>query len=51
MVEDLVTISPLSDVERKKVEESSYSLDPQEPVEIVEKSLGEPPAKRIYTWC
>ena len=43
--------SPLSDVERENLEDSSYSIAPKEQLELVERSLKEPLDKRIYPWC
>ena len=43
--------SPHLNVEREKPEESLYLPDPEEPVELVEIYLDEPPTKRRSVWC
>ena len=50
MREDPDSCSPHSNVEREKTDESSYFLAPKELVELVERSLDEPPTKRRYAW-
>ena len=47
-MEDPGSSSPLLDVEREKLEESLNSLDLEESVELVERSLDETPAKRRF---
>jgi len=42
--------SPHSDGERKNLEESSNFLTPEDPIELVERSLNEPPSKQIFAW-
>ena len=49
-MEDLDYDSPCSYVEREKLEESLDSLAPEEPIELVERSLNEPHTKRIYAF-
>jgi len=42
--------SPHSDGERKNPEESSNLPAPEEPIELVERSLNEPLSKQIFAW-
>ena len=42
--------SPHSDGERKNLEESSNFLALEDPIELVERSLNEPPSKQIFAW-
>ena len=51
MMEDPYYGSPHSYVKRDNREESIDLLAHEELVELVERSLDEPPAKRIFMWC
>ena len=51
MMENLYFGSPHPDIERENPEESLDSLSPEEPVELFQKSLDEPPAKRRSSCC
>ena len=51
MMEDQVSSSPHLDVERENPEESLDLLDLEDPLELVERSLDEPPAKMRSSWC
>ena len=42
--------SPHSDSERKNPKESSNFLALEDPIELVERSLNEPPSKQIFAW-
>lgn len=42
--------SPHSDGERKNPGEFSNFLSPEDPIELVERSLNEPPSKQIFAW-
>ena len=51
MMEDPDSGSLHSEVQWEKPEEFSNLLAIEEPIELVERSLDEPPAKRIFMWC
>ena len=50
MMEDSGSGFPHSYVDMENPKESLDPLDPEETLDLVERSLGEPPTKRRYAW-